>query len=77
MTGSVLIHHFSMVTQNAVKKLETDQYWTQNMVHFQKKWGRTIRGNWFGRRWTDLREKWIKRSELRRFGHTLVEKIPQ
>ena len=75
MTGSVLIHHFSMVTQKAVKKSETDQYWNQNMAHFQKKWGRTIRGNWFERRWTDLREKWIKRSELRRFGHTLVEKI--
>ena len=75
MTGSVLIHHFSMVTQKAVKQSETDQYWNQNMTHFHKKWGRTIRGNWFERRWTDVREKWIKRGELRRFGHILVEKI--
>ena len=77
MTGSVLIHHFSMVTQKAVKESETNQYWNQNMTHFHKKWGRTIRGNWFERRWTDVREKWFKRSELRRFGHTLVEKIAQ
>lgn len=75
MTGSVLIHHFSMVTQNSVKRTETDQYWNHNMAHFQRKWGRTIRGNWLQRRWTDLREKWIKRYERVRFGHTLVEKV--
>jgi GT2 family glycosyltransferase len=74
MTGSVLIHHFSMVTQNSIKRTETDQYWNHNMAHFQKKWGRTIRGNWFERRWTDLRAKWVKRYEQFRFGHTLVEK---
>jgi GT2 family glycosyltransferase len=74
MTGSVLIHHFSMVTQDSIKRTETNQYWDQNMIHFRKKWGRTIRGNWFERRWTDWKERWIKRYERTRFGHTLVEK---
>ncbi|HJR76234.1 MAG TPA: glycosyltransferase family 2 protein [Nitrospiraceae bacterium] len=74
MTGSVLIHHYSMVTQNHIKRAETNQYWDHNMAHFQRKWGRTIRGNWFERRWADLRAKWINRYERYRFGHTLVEK---
>lgn len=77
MTGAVLIHHFSMVTQNHIKRAETNQYWNRNMEHFQRKWGRTIRGNWFERRWTDLKDKWIKRYERYRFGHTLVEKRSQ
>lgn len=77
MTGAVLIHHFSMVTQNHIKRAETDQYWKHNMAHFQRKWGRTVRGNWFERRWTDLKDKWIKRYERYRFGHTLVEKRAQ
>ncbi|MBX3237428.1 MAG: glycosyltransferase family 2 protein [Nitrospiraceae bacterium] len=76
MTGSALIHHFSKVTQDAVARHETNQYWNHNMAHFTRKWGRTIRGNWFQRRWTDLRNKWVRRSELHRFGHTLVEKLP-
>lgn len=74
MTGSALIHHFSKVTQDAVTRTETDGYWNHNMAHFQKKWGRTIRGNWFQRRWADVNAKWVKRSEQRRFGHTLIEK---
>lgn len=74
MTGAALIHHFSKVTQDAITRTETDQYWKHNMAHFQKKWGRTIRGHWFQRRWTDLKTKWIKRSEEIRFGHALVEK---
>jgi GT2 family glycosyltransferase len=74
MTGSVLIHHFSMVTQDSIKRTETAQYWNDNMAHFQRKWGRTIRGNWFQRRWTDLRAKWRERYERVRFGHALVEK---
>ncbi|HET9961231.1 MAG TPA: glycosyltransferase family 2 protein [Nitrospiraceae bacterium] len=75
MTGSALIHHYSKVTQDAVTRHETDQYWNHNMAHFRQKWGRTIRGNWFERRWTDMKNKWIRRSEQRRFGHQLVEKI--
>ena len=74
MTGSVLIHHFSMVTQDSIKRTETAQYWNHNMAHFRQKWGRTIRGNWFQRRWTDVKDKWVKRYERYRYGHTLVEK---
>lgn len=77
MTGAALIHHFSKVTQVAVSRTETDQYWDHNMAHFKQKWGRTIRGNWFQRRFTDVKAKLIKRSEQRRFGHTLVEKFPR
>ncbi|MGH7235617.1 MAG: glycosyltransferase family 2 protein, partial [Nitrospiraceae bacterium] len=73
MTGSVLIHHFGMVTQDAIKKYETCAYSNDNMAHFQQKWNRTVRGNWAQRRWTDLRAAMIRRYERFRFGHTLVE----
>ncbi len=74
MTGSVLIHHFSMVTQDAIKRSETKVYPAENLAHFKKKWNRTVRGNWAARRWTNLRNKWIKRYERFRYGHTLIEK---
>lgn len=74
MTGSVLIHHFSMVTQDAIKRSETKVYPAENLAHFKKKWNRTVRGNWAARRWTNLRDKWIKRYERFRYGHTLIEK---
>ncbi|MCS6318226.1 MAG: glycosyltransferase family 2 protein [Nitrospira sp.] len=77
MTGAALIHHSSKVTQVAVSRTETDQYWDHNMAHFKQKWGRTIRGNWLQRRFTDVKAKLIKQSEQRRFGHTLVEKFPR
>ena len=73
VTGSAFIHHFGMITQNNVKHTESKAYPAQNMAHFRHKWGRTVRGNWFQRRWTDLREKWIERYERFRYGHTLVE----
>lgn len=74
MTGSVLIHHFSMVTQDAIKRSETRAYSAENLAHFKKKWNRTVRGNWAERRWTDLKNKWIRRYERFRYGHTLIEK---
>jgi GT2 family glycosyltransferase len=73
-TGSVLIHHFGMVTQDAVKRSETKAYPAENLAHFKKKWNRTIRGNWLQRRWTDCCSAWLKRYELVRYGHTLIEK---
>ena len=73
-TGSVLIHHFSMVTQDSIKRSETKAYPAQNLAYFQKKWNRTVRGNWTERRWADFRAAWIKRYERWRYGHTLVEK---
>ena len=75
MTGSVLIHHFVMVTQDAVKKSETKAYPTSNLAHFQNKWKRTVRGSWAERRWLNLRSSWIERYERLRYGHTLVDKI--
>jgi N-acetylglucosaminyl-diphospho-decaprenol L-rhamnosyltransferase len=74
VTGSAFVHHFAMVTQNAVKRYESQAYPAQNIAHFRSKWGRTVRGNWLQRRWTDLREKWIERYERFRYGHTLVER---
>ena len=74
MTGSVLIHHFAMVTQDAIKSTETKSYPLQNLSHFQAKWKRTVRGNWANRRWDDLSASLRKRYERIRYGHTLVEK---
>ena len=74
VTGSALIHHFGMVTQNAVKSTESKAYPAQNLAHFHRKWGRTVRGNWLQRRWARFKEKWTERYERFRYGHTLVEK---
>lgn len=74
LTGSVLIHHFSMVTQDAIKRSETKVYPAENLAHFKKKWNRTVRGNWAARRWADLKNKCVRRYERLRYGHTLIEK---
>ena len=74
MTGSALIHHFAMVTQDAIKSQETRTYPKTNLAHFNKKWGRSVRGNWINRRWEDLRKSWVARYEYFRYRHTLVEK---
>ncbi len=74
VTGSAFIHHFGMITQNAVKRAESKAYPTQNLAHFRRKWGRTVRGNWFQRRWASVKERWIERYERFRYGHTLVER---
>lgn len=74
MTGSVLIHHFGMVTQDAVKSKETRAHVKGNVAYFQSKWKRTVRGNWFQRRRDDWRMSWLERYERLRYGHTLVEK---
>lgn len=73
-TGSVLIHHFSMVTQDAVKRAETKSYPADNLAHFQKKWGRTVRGSWAERRLDYVKSILRNRIELFRYGHTLIEK---
>ena len=73
-TGSVLIHHFGMVTQDAIKRSETKIYPAGNLAYFKKKWNRTVRGNWVERRWTDLKNKWVRRYERFRYGHMLIEK---
>jgi GT2 family glycosyltransferase len=74
MTGSVLIHHFVMVTQDAIKKDETAVYPKANLAHFEAKWGRTVRGNWINRRWESFKKRWQSRYERFQSGHTLIEK---
>ena len=74
VTGAAFIHHFGMVTQNAIKKSGTSAYATQNLVYFQRKWGRTVRGNWLQRRVDGLRDRWLERMETIRYGHRLVER---
>jgi N-acetylglucosaminyl-diphospho-decaprenol L-rhamnosyltransferase len=74
VTGSAFIHHFGMVTQKAIKRQEAQSYPAQNLEHFRNKWGRTVRGNWFQRRGTDLREAVTERYERLRYGHALVER---
>ncbi|MGE3153744.1 MAG: glycosyltransferase family 2 protein [Nitrospiraceae bacterium] len=74
LTGSVLIHHFSMVTQDAIKKKQGSGYPTANLAHFTAKWKRTVRGNWLERRWTGLRSAVTTWYERRRYGYTLIEK---
>jgi GT2 family glycosyltransferase len=74
VTGAAFIHHFGMVTQNAIKRSESSTYTAQNLAYFRRKWGRTVRGNWLQRRWADLRDRWMERYELLRYGHALVER---
>ena len=74
VTGSAFIHHFGMVTQRAVKRQESTSYPVHNLEYFQRKWGRTVRGNWFQRRWTDFADGVRERYEWLRYRHTLVER---
>ena len=74
ITGSAFIHHFGMVTQNAIKRHEYKTYPSLNLEYFLRKWGRTVRGNWLQRRWAGLQEAWRNNFERLRYGHTLVEK---
>ena len=74
MTGSVLIHHFSMVTQSAIVRAENQSYSTHNLRHFTAKWNRTVRGNWLQRRWAGIKHRARETYEAARYGHTLVER---
>jgi GT2 family glycosyltransferase len=74
VTGSALIHHFGMVTQKAVKRSVTKDYPVQNLNYFRQKWGRTVGGNWFQRRWVAWRDSMTERYERIRYGHALVER---
>lgn len=74
VTGSAFIHHFGMVTQNDVKRHVSKTYPAQNLEHFRRKWGRSVRGNWLQRRWAAQQETWTERLERLRYGHALVER---
>jgi GT2 family glycosyltransferase len=74
VTGAAFIHHFGMVTQRAIKQREVKTYPARNLEYFQSKWGRTVRGNWFQRRWADVQQALVERYERLRYGHELVER---
>jgi N-acetylglucosaminyl-diphospho-decaprenol L-rhamnosyltransferase len=74
VTGEAFIHHFGMVTQRAVKRQDSNTYPVHNLEYFCQKWGRTVRGNWFQRRWSDWRDTVRERYERLRYGHALVER---
>ncbi|MEE8076067.1 MAG: glycosyltransferase family 2 protein [Candidatus Binatia bacterium] len=74
-TGAVLIHHFGMVTQEAIKRMGQKYYPEANQSHFLTKWKRTVRGNWIHRRWDDLKTPCRDRYERVRYGHALVERF--
>lgn len=74
VTGSSFIHHFGMVTQKSIKRHESQSYPAINAEYFQTKWGRSVRGNWFERRWRYFIDGLIERYERVRYGHTLVER---
>jgi hypothetical protein len=71
----VLIHHFGMVTQDAIKQMGNRGYPETNQAHFVAKWKRTVRGNWISRRWGNMKTVWRDRYERARYGHALVERI--
>lgn len=73
LSGSVRIHHFSMVMQDASKRFETKVYPAENLAHFNKKWNQTVGGNWVERRWTNFKNTGIRRYERFRYGHGLIE----
>jgi len=74
-TGAVLIHHFGMVTQDAIKRMGQNDYPEANQSHFMRKWKRTVRGNWIHRRWDNLKTSWRDGYERVRYGHALVERF--
>lgn len=74
LTGSVRIHDFSMVTQDASKRSVTKVYPAENFAHFNKKWNRSVRGNLIERRWTNFKNTGIRRYERFRYGHALIKK---
>lgn len=74
-TGSCLIHHFSMKTQNEIKKNEQFDYGWYNRERFHRKWGRTPQGKWFERKSHHLMKHVTNFYHRMTYGHTLIEKI--
>ena len=74
-TGSSLIHHFSMKTQDTIKKNEHLDYGQYNKEWFCKKWGCVPDGNWFERKSRHLMKHLTSFYQRMKYGHTLIEKI--
>jgi len=73
-TGSSLIHHFSMKTQNEIKRKEGFDYGNYNKEQFFKKWRRTPDGSWFERKSRHLMRLLAALYQKMKYGHTLIEK---
>jgi GT2 family glycosyltransferase len=74
MTGSAFIHHYAMVTQDAVKRRSSFDYGKVNSERFREKWGRTIQGGWWERRMMRLARFSRRTIERLRYGYTLTSK---
>lgn len=73
-TGSVLVHHFSQITQKSLRPNGNFEYHRENERKFINKWGRSPEGNWWQRRWKVLKRNVQKGYEKLIYGHTLMEK---
>lgn len=76
ITGSVLIHHYSKVTQTALVRDEKRSYAEANLRYFTSKWNRTVRGNLWQRRWRGFRLTVREAYERLRFGQPLIQRPP-
>jgi GT2 family glycosyltransferase len=73
-TGASLIHHFSMKTQNEIKKTDHFDYDGYNKERFYKKWGRAPDGGWFERKNRHIMKRIIQAYQRLFYGHALIEK---
>lgn len=73
-TGSSLIHHFSMKTQDEIKKKDSFDYDRYNKERFYKKWHRTPDGGWLERKSRHLMSRFTRLLQRMRYGYALMEK---
>ncbi len=73
-TGCSLIHHFSMKTQDDIKKARHPDYAHYNLKQFYEKWGRTPDGGWFERKSRHLVRLLAALYQKMKYDHTLIEK---
>ena len=73
-TGAAFLHHFGQVTQKSMKSEQVMAKVFERRAYYRKKSGQT----WISRKIThvrnDLRGKWWRDTEKKRFGHTLKER---
>ncbi|MFH1825127.1 MAG: glycosyltransferase family 2 protein [Candidatus Firestonebacteria bacterium] len=74
-TGSVLVHHFSQITQKFLRPKGDFEYHLENEKKFINKWGRSPEGNWWQRRLNVLKRNVQKIYEKLIYGYNLIERI--
>lgn len=75
VVGACFIHHFGSVTQDALSDTQRNRpYEAENRAYFRKKW----QLGWWKRRSEkfvqEMRQRWWRWQEQRRYGHSLHEK---